>query len=61
MYTVEYLGNMLGGNVALYLNLSIENLKKYAAEAIKDGEAVWFGCDVGKFFRLKSGIQDLDR
>ncbi|XP_064620531.1 bleomycin hydrolase-like [Lineus longissimus] len=60
MYTVEYLGNMLGGNLTLYLNQPIENLKTFAADAIKQNEAVWFGCDVGKFFCLQTGIQDLD-
>ncbi|KAJ6657300.1 hypothetical protein lerEdw1_002667 [Lerista edwardsae] len=60
LYTVEYLGNMVGGRKTLYNNQPIELLKKLVAASIRDGEAVWFGCDVGKQFYSKLGINDLD-
>jgi len=45
--TVEMLGNVHGGRDVLYLNLSIEDLMKYAKETIDRDDPVWFGCDVG--------------
>ncbi|XP_077150387.1 bleomycin hydrolase [Ranitomeya variabilis] len=60
LYTVQFLGNMVEGKKTLYNNQSIEVLKKLAAASIKDGEAVWFGCDVGKHFQGKLGINDLN-
>ena len=38
VYTVEYLGNMVGGRKTLYNNQPINILKKLAAESIKNGE-----------------------
>ncbi|XP_048839191.1 bleomycin hydrolase isoform X2 [Brienomyrus brachyistius] len=60
MYTVEFLGNMVGGRKTLYNNQSIQLLKNSAADSIKAGEAVWFGCDVGKHFHGKLGINDMN-
>lgn len=59
MYTVEFLGNMVGGQKTLYNNQPIEVLKKVAAESIKADEAVWYGCDVGKHFQGKMGVNHL--
>lgn len=47
-YTVQYLGNVAEGRQVRYVNLPIEELKKAAIAQMKDGEPVWFGCDVGK-------------
>uniref|UniRef100_K7FHZ1 Bleomycin hydrolase n=1 Tax=Pelodiscus sinensis TaxID=13735 RepID=K7FHZ1_PELSI len=60
LYTVAYLGNMVGGRKTLYNNQPVNLLKKMAAASIKDGEAVWFGCDVGKHFHGKLGILDME-
>ncbi|XP_030078231.1 bleomycin hydrolase [Microcaecilia unicolor] len=60
LYTVDYLSNMVGGRKTLYNNQPIATLKKLTAASIKDGEAVWFGCDVGKHFHGKLGISDMD-
>jgi len=60
LYTVDYLGNLVEGGKTLYINLPVEKLKEFAAKSIKAGEAVWFGCDVGKSFAGKLGIQDLE-
>lgn len=38
LYSVEFLGNMVGGRSTLYNNQPIQLLKKAAAESIKDGE-----------------------
>ncbi|KAL0597250.1 LOW QUALITY PROTEIN: Bleomycin hydrolase [Plecturocebus cupreus] len=60
LYTVEYLSNMVGGRKTLYNNQPIDFLKKMVAASIKDGEAVWFGCDVGKHFNGKLGLSDMN-
>ena len=58
VYTIEYLGNVVGGQIVRYLNVEIEDLKRAAASMIKDGKPVWFGCDVGKSFDRDLGIMD---
>ncbi|MEJ1287643.1 bleomycin hydrolase [Cricetulus griseus] len=60
LYTVDYLSNMVGGRKTLYNNQPIDFLKKMVAASIKDGEAVWFGCDVGKHFNGKLGLSDMN-
>ncbi|XP_069767142.1 bleomycin hydrolase [Narcine bancroftii] len=60
LYTVDYLANMFNARKTLYINQPIEVLKQMAAASITDGEAVWFGCDVGKQFCSKLGINDLN-
>ena len=57
-YTVKYLGNVRGGRPVLYLNTEVENLKSIALAQLMDGEAVWFGCDVGKMSDRDSGVMD---
>ncbi len=59
-YTVKYLGNVKEGREVLYLNLKIDELKKLTISQLKDGETVWFGCDVGQMLDRKFGILDTD-
>ncbi len=59
-YTVEYLGNVHGGNIIRYLNLETDDLRKYTIKSIKANDPVWFGCDVGKFFTRQFGVMDMD-
>jgi bleomycin hydrolase len=47
-FTVEYLGNVIGGPPVIYLNVDTQVIKDMAAATIQGGEPVWFGCDVGK-------------
>jgi bleomycin hydrolase len=58
-YTVEYLGNVVEGQDIKYLNVEIAELKKSAMQSIKNNEAVWFGCDVGKRFSRDMGVLDM--
>ena len=60
LYTVQYLGNVVGGQNVRYLNVDIPTLKKAAVDMIVDGQAVWFGCDVGKMLEREVGALDLD-
>ena len=57
-YTVKYLGNVKEGREVLYLNMKIDELKKLTISQLKNGETVWFGCDVGQMLERKSGIMD---
>jgi bleomycin hydrolase len=57
-FTVEYLGNVVGGAPVRYLNVDIELMKRLASELIVSGEPVWFGCDVGKMMSMDLGVWD---
>lgn len=59
-YTVKFLGNVKDGKQIHYLNLDIEKLKELSIAQIKDGEPVWFGCDVGKSSERDLGIMDTE-
>ena len=59
VYTVEYLGNVVEGQIIKYLNVDVQKLKKSAIQSIKNNEAVWFGCDVGKRFSREQGVLDI--
>lgn len=59
VYTVDCLGNMIGGRNCIYNNQPVELLLDLTAKSIEAGEAVWFGCEVSKRFAGKQGIQDL--
>ncbi|KAF9425747.1 hypothetical protein BGZ76_003087 [Entomortierella beljakovae] len=58
LYTVQYLGNICGGHSIRYVNASIDALKSLAINKLKNGEPVWFGADVGKFFQRDAGVLD---
>jgi bleomycin hydrolase len=57
-FTVEYLGNVVGGSPVVYLNVDMAVMKKAAMEAIVGGTPVWFGCDVAKMRNNELGIWD---
>ena len=59
-YTVEFLGNVIDGQKIHYLNLEIEQLKDLSISQLKEGEPVWFGCDVGQMSERESGIMDVN-
>ncbi len=60
LYTVSFLGNVVGGQIIKYANVEIDDMKKAAIKSIKNNEAVWFGCDVGKMFHRDLGVMDMD-
>ncbi len=57
-YTVKMLGNVKEGSPVCYLNLPIEEVKAAAIAQLKDGEPVWFGCDVGPYSERETGVLD---
>ncbi|MBV9329292.1 MAG: C1 family peptidase [Chloroflexi bacterium] len=59
-YTVQYLGNVVGGRRVTYLNVEMALMKQIAQRTLEAGEPVWFGCDVGKQMRRDMGLMDRD-
>ncbi len=57
-FTVDFLGNVVGGPPVVYLNVDVAVMKKAAMDAIVGGSPVWFGCDVGKMQNSDRGIWD---
>lgn len=60
LYTIRCLGNVMEGQIIKYLNIEINEMKKYSIKSLKNNEAVWFGCDVGKMFHRDVGVMDTD-
>jgi len=57
-FTVQYLGNIVGGERVTYLNVDIALMKEITQRTLEDGNPVWFGCDVGKMMQRKLGVWD---
>ncbi|SFH51124.1 aminopeptidase C [Pisciglobus halotolerans] len=57
-YTVQYLGTVKEAEPIRYINVPMDVLKKAAVASIKNGEPVWYGCDVGQMSVRESGIMD---
>ncbi|EHN58985.1 C1 family peptidase [Oenococcus kitaharae] len=59
-YTIENLGNVVGGREVKHLNVELDTFKQLAVSQLKDGQSVWFGVDMGPQVDRDSGIMDLD-
>lgn len=59
-YTVDMLGNVVGGREVKHLNVTMADFKKLAIAQLKAGESVWFGCDVGQSSDRQKGVMDLN-
>lgn len=57
-FTVAYLGNVVGGEPVIYLNVDIDTMKNIAMRTLLDGEPVWFGCDCGPQMARDLGVWD---
>ncbi|MFL2081172.1 C1 family peptidase [Latilactobacillus sakei] len=60
LYSVEMLGNVVGGREVRHLNLDIDDFKQLAIKQLQAGESVWFGSDVGQSSDRKLGIMDTE-
>jgi bleomycin hydrolase len=58
LYTVSYLGNVIDGEIIKYANVEMDVIKRASVKSLKNNEAVWFGCDVGKMFHRDLGVMD---
>ena len=59
VYEIEYDRHVYDGENWLYINLPIERIKEMAIASIKGNTAMYFSCDVGKFFDRAKGTLDL--
>ncbi|HIW70802.1 MAG TPA: C1 family peptidase [Candidatus Limosilactobacillus merdipullorum] len=59
-YTIDMLGNVVGGRQVKHLNLAMDDVKKLAIKQLQAGESVWFGSDVVKYSETKNGIMALN-
>lgn len=59
LYTLDFLGNVVGGDIIRYLNVELAVLKKATIDMLKSGETVWFGADVGKMMDRELGLLDM--
>jgi bleomycin hydrolase len=60
MYEIKGCLNVQGGRTLKFLNLPIEELKKYASKSIMKGIPVWFVGDVGRGFHPYKAALDED-
>jgi len=59
-YTIEMLGNVLGGREVKHLNVTMADFKQLAINQLQAGQSVWFGCDVGKSSDRQKGVMATD-
>lgn len=59
-YTIEMLGNVVGGRPVKHLNLPMAEFKALAIKQLQGGESVWFGSDVVQQSESKHGIMALN-
>ena len=57
-YTVDYLGNVVGGKQVIHLNVPLDVFKELTVKQLVNKELVWFGCDVANYGNRKKGIWD---
>jgi len=59
LYEIEYDRHRFDGRNWKYINLDIEDIKKFSQASILDNQAMYFSCDVGKQLDSKKGYLDL--
>jgi bleomycin hydrolase len=55
-YHVEHFGSMVGGKPEVAMNVPWEVLSRTAAEAVMNGQQLWFSADMGKCMSFEHGI-----
>ncbi|MCB2195474.1 MAG: C1 family peptidase [Bacteroidetes bacterium] len=60
MYEIEYDRNVMEGRNWIYLNLPNDEIKKFAIKSIKNNQAMYASCDVGKQLNNDIGYADVD-
>ena len=60
VYEIEYDRHVYDGHNWVYVNLPLDRVKEIAIASIKDHTAMYFSCDVGKYFNRKKGTLDLN-
>ena len=57
-YTVQYLGNVVGGKQVTHLNVDMLRMKELILKQLNDGRIVWFGSDVAFYRENDEGAWD---
>ena len=57
-YTVQYLGNVVGGKQVTHLNVAMDRMKELILKQLRDDRIVWFGSDVGFYRENDEGVWD---
>ena len=60
VYRIQYDRHTYDGHDWVYLNLPMEQIKPIAIEMIKNNEAMYISCDVGKFLNRALGTCDMN-
>ena len=60
VYRIQYDRHTYDGHDWVYLNLPMEQIKPIAIEMIKNNEAMYISCDVGKFLNRSLGTCDMN-
>lgn len=60
VYEIEYDRHMYDGLNWKYINLPLDDIKEMAIKSIKDSTALYFSCDVGKFYNRDNGTLDIN-
>ena len=60
-YTIQYLGNVVGGKEVTHLNVTMERMKELILAQLKDNRIVWFGSDVAFYGEREEGVWDDQR
>ena len=55
-YTIQYLGNVVGGKQVTHLNVTMERMKELIFKQLRDDRIVWFGSDVGFYGDREEGV-----
>ena len=57
-FTIDRLGNVVGGAPVKHLNLPMDEFKQAIIRQLQAGKVVWFGSDVGKHGDREAGVWD---
>ena len=57
-FTIRLLGNIVGGNPVIHLNLPLDELKDAIIRQLQAGKVVWFGSDVSYYGDREKGFWD---
>ena len=60
LYEIDLDRNVIEGKNWLYINLPVDKLKEYAIASIKENEAMYASCDVGKQLNSNEGLLDIN-
>ena len=60
LYEIQYDRNIQEGKNWVYINIPASEIKKFALQSIKNNEAMYFSCDVGKQLNKDAGLLSID-